>query len=316
MAGLLDEIHINYTDKEINNMLNADSGMSSSITRHFSQNEEFFIKLKESFFVPSFPIHHDVTVPTPTTRYLETLKVFLTGVVPLVQKVFGGLTYFFDPTDILRPGFFQLYKMADMHYLYVLKVDLTYRTNDHSLIQRGTNDSTAEYRSNKLFLEGTTIPIAAVQKLDNKVSSFRVHQTISRTWIGERGSRYMVQGIWIDNDLTKFFSKLFVPAKKRVYPYYPFQCKYKTICQGVIDLDFESRKALAPYLHKALEFVAPVMGRIESSLSGSGFSLDLPEFGELKKAVPSYWSDLWNGIAVRAYLNEQDMKEYIIEDHT
>ncbi len=316
MAGLQDEIRINYTDRDINNMLNERSSGLSTVTRHFSQNEEFFLKLSDDFFVPSFPIHHDVTVPTPTNRYLETLKVFLTGIVPLVPEIFRGLTYFFDPTDIQRPGFFQLYELADMHYLYVMKLNLAFKTNDHSLIQRGTNDSTAEYRSRKLFLEGVTIPIASIEKLDDKVSSFRVHQTISRTWIGESGNRYLVQGIWIDNDLTKFFSKLFVPARKRVYPYYPFQCMYKTICQGVIALDVENRKKIAPYLHRALNFVTPVMKHIENSLRDNEFSVDLPAFSAIKKSVPPYWNDLWNGIVVRAYLNEQDMKEYIIEDHT
>ncbi len=36
----------------------------------------------------------------------------------------------------------------------------------------------------------------------------------------------------MDADLTKFFSKLFLPAGKKTYPYYPYLCKYKTVCQS------------------------------------------------------------------------------------
>lgn len=315
MAKLLDEIRINYTDADINASLAERVSGASTVSRHFSQNEDFFLKLSEDFFVPSFPIHHDVTVPRPTERYLETLKIFLSGVVPLVPQIFSGLTYYFDPTDILRPGFFQLYKLANMSYLYLMRLDLSFRTNDHVLIQKGTNDATAEYRSRKLFLESTIIPLSNVERIDNKVSSFTVHQTISETWIGETGRYYQVQGVWIDNDLTKFFSKLFVPDKKRVYPFYPFQCKYKTICQGVIDLDADGRKKVAPYLHRALTFITPYMKHIESALKKDDFSEKLPTFRAIKQRVPDYWSKLWNGIAIKAYLNEQDMREYIVEDH-
>ncbi len=55
-----DEIRINFTDREINSTLSKYSVSPSPISRHYNQNEDFFLKLNEDFFVPSFPIHHDV----------------------------------------------------------------------------------------------------------------------------------------------------------------------------------------------------------------------------------------------------------------
>jgi hypothetical protein len=314
MAKLQDEIRVNFTDSEINSLLSERSNGLSSYTRHFNQTEEFFLKLNEEFFVPSFPIHHDVTKTAPTERYLETLKIFLSGVVPLVPQIFSELTYFFDPADTLRPGFFQLYRMGDIHYLYILKLDLSFKTHDHTLIQKGTNDATAEYRSQKLFLEGTIIPLDNVHRLDNKVSSFKIKQTIDQVWIGETGRGYMVQGIWIDHELTKFFTKLFLPPQIRTYPYYPFQCKYKTVCQEIIDFDSQGRRKSAPYLHRALTFVTPLMKVIQDALQTSDFSEDLPAFRALKRRVPPSWNDLWKNLTIKPYLNEQDMKEYLIEN--
>ena len=313
MEDIQNVIPLNYTDREINQLIKSFSGSESKVSKHFNQNEEFFLKLDTEFFVPSFPIHHDVRLTEPTTRYLETLKIFLKGVVPLVPQIFTGLTYFFDPTDILRPGFFQLYKMGDVHYLYMLKIDLSFKTHEHQLIQRGTNDNTAEFRSVKLFLDGTVIPLNEVQTKDNKVTAFDIRQTVSQIWIGETGRGYFVQGIWIDHELTKFFSKLFLPPRKRVYPYYPFQCKYRTVCFGVINMDADSRKKYPPQLHKAVQFVEPIMDTIQDSVRDADFAVDLPVFQDIKKRVPEFWNTQWDDVAVKPYLNENDMKEFVVE---
>lgn len=260
MATIEHQIRLNYSDPEINALLKSADRSGEDLSRHFNQNEEFFLKLPTEFYVPSFPIHHDVRIPTPTLRYLETLKLVLNSVVPLAPQLFSGLTYFFDPTDTLRPGFFQLYRLGDTHYLYLLKIDLGYKASEHEVIQPGTNDSTPEYRSSKLFLEGIVIPLTSVHSEGGKVSGFSIKQTISQTWIGETGRGYFVQGIWIDYELTKFFSKLFFPSDKRAYPFYPFQCRYRTICSTVIETSAESRKSNPPLLHRAVQFVEPVYG--------------------------------------------------------
>jgi hypothetical protein len=196
----------------------------------------------------------------------------------------------------------------------MLKVDLGYKANEHEVIQPGTNDSTPEYRSSKVFLEGIVIPLESVELESGKVAGFGVKQTVSQTWIGETGRGYFVQGIWMDYELTKFFSKLFVPTSKKTYPFYPFQCRYRTICSTVIETDSELRKKNPPLLHRAVEFVAPVMDEIQESLKDADFSEDLDAFSALKRKLPEYWKNVWNGFKVTPYLNERDMKEFVIEE--
>ena len=315
MSKLQNEIGVSYTDPEINQLIRDSSTESSSLTRHFNHNEEFFLTLKDSFAVPSFPIHHDVQNPIPTQKYLDSLRLLLSRIVALAPHIFHGLTYFFEPSDIFRPGFFQLFRLADFHYLYLLKLGLSFKTNEHELEKKGTNDITAEYRSKKLFLEGTLIPLEAVNVIDKKITGFKVKQTINETWLGETGKGYFAQGIWIDHELTKFFTKLFLPKGKRAYPYYPFQCKYRTMCQGIIDLGFEERKKSAPYLHRALKTVSPMMRVIHASLKNSDFSEELATFKAIKQRIPSFWDTVWNDLVISPYLNEHDMKEFIIENH-
>ena len=306
-------IRLNYTDSDINDLFRSEDTDQAPFARHYSQNEEFFLSLEQEFFVPSFPIHHDVRETEPTKRYLETLKIFLNSLVPMVPSVFQGLTYYFDPADTLRPGFFQLYRLGDIHYLYLLKIDLGYKPSEHEVVQAGTNDSTPEYRTKKLFLEGVIIPIEAVEVVENRIASFTIRQTISQTWIGETGRGYFVQGIWMDHELTKFFSKLFLPPKKRTYPFYPFQCRYRTICATVIDTAGELRKKSPPLLHRAIQFVLPAMDTIQDSLRSNDFSESMDTFQTLKRKVPEFWTGVWENLKVTPYLNERDMREFVID---
>ncbi len=143
-------------------------------------------------------------------------------------------------------------------------------------------------------------------------SAFNFVNVPSAAWVDETGRGYLVQGIWIDNDLTKFFSKLFLPEGKHTYPFYPFVCKYKTICQNLIDLGPEMRKKLLPYLHRALGLLRPVMPEIEGSLKEEDFSESNVTFRRLKRTVPPPWSEIWNSLRLEMYLNDRDMKEYHI----
>jgi hypothetical protein len=219
----------------------------------------------------------------------------------------------FDPAEILRPGFFQLYRLEGSQYLYLFRLDLRFRPQAHTVLRKGSNDLTAAYSSDLLFLEAAIIPIREVQTHSGNITTFVVDQTISNTWVDEIGRGYLVQGIWIDNDLTKFFSKLFLPEGKRTYPFYPFVCKYKTICQNLIDPAPEVREKLLPHLHRALDFLRPVMPEIEGSLKEQNFSESNVTFRRLKRRVPPSWSEIWNSLRLEMYLNDQDMKEYSID---
>jgi hypothetical protein len=306
-------IRCTYTDPAINGLLKQAGSDGETFSRHYNQVEEFFFRFQRSFDVPQFPIHHDVRVPVPEPGYLKLLMEVLERLIPLAPRLFKDLTYIFDPTDILRPGFFHLYRLESNQYLYLLKLDLMYRPQAHELIHKGSNDRTAAYSSDCLYLEATSIPVREVRADSGRISTFVVDQTISNTWVDEIGRGYLVQGIWMDNDLTKFFSKLFLPEGKRTYPFYPYVCKYKTICQNLIDPDSVSRKQLLPYLHKALEYLRPAMPEIEAALKGCDFSEDLETYRRLKDAVPARWQEIWTGLRLETYLDKRDLKEYRIE---
>ena len=301
-----------YTDPKINELLKQAGSDTGTFSRHYNQSEEFFFRFERNFSVPQLPIHHDVRVSVPEPRYLQLLSQVLEQLITLAPQLFAGLTYMFDPSETLHPSFFHLYRYESSQYLYLLRLDLMYRPQAHKLTQRGSNDRTAAYSSECLFLESTCIPVKEVQTQAGRISTFVIDQTISNTWVDEIGRGYLVQGIWMDNDLTKFFSKLFLPEGKRTYPFYPFICKYKTVCQNLIDPDSETRRELLPYLHRALQYLRPVMPEIEAALKGHDFSPDLETFRSLRSRVPAPWKEIWNGLHVEMYLNSRDLKEYRI----
>ena len=315
MEQISNEIGVGYSDRDINAILEAIGRDPRPYTRHFSQGEDFFLKLENEFTVPHFPIHHDVRRAEPSAEYLGVLSKVLDQVAGLAPQALKGLTYFFDPAEILRPCFYKLYRIEDSSYLYLLRVDLAMKSSDSTVVHRGTNDTTAMYRSRKLFLENTVIPLSDVLRdEDGRAKAFRVRQTISQTWIGEFGRGYFQQGIWMDLDLTRFFSRLFLPVGRKTYPFYPFLCKYKTVCQSVIDLSPEGRTTTMPSLHRAIGFLLPAMEAIQSEMRHGGFAEDMKIFRDLKARVPEAWYAPWEGIRVESYLNESEMKEFRIED--
>ncbi len=313
MEGGLSEIRIPFMDPAINKLLRTVPDEPGTYTTHFNQGEDFFILLENPYTVPPFPIHHDVRISEPAESYIAPLSRLMRELTELVPSLFHDLAYFFDPGDILHPAFFQLFKTGQMQYLYLLKLDLSFRTHEHEIVEKGTNDLTPAYRSRRLFVEGALVPVHEVRKEGERIVAFAVNQTISSTWIGEAGRGYLIQGIWMDADLTKFFSKLLLPQGLRSYPYYPFVCRYRTVCHIVVRLSLEGRREHVPYLHKAYQFLQPEMRNIETALRSSEFSEALPAFQSIKQRVPDYWKEMWSSLKVTPYLNEKDMKEYRIE---
>jgi hypothetical protein len=306
-------IGIEYTDIDINSILSSTSPSRAPFTSHFNQNEEFFLKLASEFTVPHLPIHHDVNQPRPGADYLAGLKEVIRQLVSLVPDLFADVTYFFDPFEILKPRFFKHYQLGRRDFLYILTLDLMFRSQEHTVVERGTNDTTPRYKTENLFVEGLFIPLEEVIHRHGAVFSFRVKQTLSDTWIGETGRGYFTKGIWMDDDLTKFFSKLLVPKTVKIYPFYPFVCRYKTICQNLIDLSPELRLSNLPHLHQALEFLTPFIDEIQEELRDSKFSEELDFFQTLKKKVPPYWSSIFQNIKIQVYLNKNDMREFKVE---
>lgn len=309
----LGEIRIASTDKAVNEHLRSLKEGGEPFSRRFGQGEEFLLCLPSRFLVPSLPIHHDVRVREPSAEYREKILSLVRELGLLVPGVLEGLSFMFDPGETLRPSFFQLFRIAETPYLFLLRLDLQWRPQEHETLSRGDNDRTAEYRSRRLYLESDLIPLEEVLTENSRITGFRIRRSVSRTWIGEKGRGYFSQGIWIDQDITRFFSRLFLPPEKRLYPYFPYTCKHRAICRTVVEPEAGKRKRLVPLLHRARLFLEPRMGEIEAALKTADFSEDLESFRKLKALIPRDWYEEWENTRVRPFLNEWDMKEYELE---
>ena len=312
MEKILNKITISSTSKRINSILAVES-KNSTYTYHFNQNEESFIKLDTEFTVPQFPIHHDSEIKLPKQSYLNALENLMKQIIPHTSSIFSNLTYFFDPTEIFHPCFYQIYKYKEQLYLYLIRLDLIYKPSDGTIVESGSNDVTNAYKTSNLYLESDLIPLSEYTSQNGNVSGLIIEQNISETWIGETGRGYLHEGIWIDQELTKYLSKLFLSENKKSYPYYPFTCKYRTFCHTVTDLSPNGRKRHLLYLHTARAFVLPLLDKIQEALKQESFSSDLPAFNEMKEKVPKFWDTVWKPLNVKRYLNNSDMKEFLIE---
>lgn len=314
MEQIGNKLNVSYSDRDINGLLEGIGDRTAPFSRHYSQNEDFFLKLERDFTLPHLPIHHDVREPKPDREYLQSIRAVISELAELAPQVLKEMIYFFDPSEILRPCFFKVYRVEDECYLYLLRIDLQMRPAEGTVVERGTNDVTPRYSSRKLFLEPLIIPLEEVLKDEGKVKGFRIRQTISETWIGEQGRGYMLHGIWMDLDLTRFFSRLFLPKGKKTYPFFPFLCKFKTVCQSVIHLDPAGRRNAVPYLHRAVQFLLPSMARIQLVMKNVSFTEDMPFFIDFKARVPEIWYEPWKDMRVETYLNEAEMREFRVED--
>jgi hypothetical protein len=315
MDELLNEIRVVYPDAEINSVLAAipDHARGVSCAVRYNHSEELFLELGADVIMPRFPIHHDIHSDVPSAPYAYALRDLVRQLADLLPEVFRGLTYYFDPSEPLKPRFYRLYKVENSIYLFLLRVDLIFRHFQGEIVEAATNDVTPAFRTRRLFVESEFIPLEAVMWELGKARAFKVRQLISNTWIGETGRGYLLHGIWMDNDLSKFFSKIVLPTGVRTYPFYPLFCKYKTVCAEVVPPGIERRKRILPLLHRAIAFLSPEMERIQNSLKESDFSETMPEFIELRDRVPPSWKEILKGVSMRSYLNERDMKEYALE---
>ncbi|MCK5153517.1 MAG: hypothetical protein KAQ93_04095, partial [Spirochaetales bacterium] len=216
-------------------------------------------------------------------------------------------------TEIFHPCFYQVYKYKEQLYLYLIRLDLLFKPGDGTIVEPGSNDITNVYKTRHLYLESDLIPITGYSSGNGKITGFNIEQIISDTWIGESGRGYLLEGIWMDVELTKYFSRLFLPIGKKTYPYYPFTCKYRTFCHTLTDLSLNGRKKHLLYLHTARAFALPLIGDIQDELKKESFNSNLPTFREMHKKVPPFWINVWKNLNIKTYLNSKDMKEFLVE---
>lgn len=314
MDQILNEIRIHYLDSSINELLAAcrEQPAAPLYTIHYSQAEELFIKTTETLFVPQLPIHHDINRKTPDAPYIRSIHDLVKQLIKILPNCMTGLSYFFDAGEILKPCFYHLYKIEDSIYLYLLRIDLTPRHLEIEVLQPGTNDITPAYSTKHLYIESELIPLEAVMWENGRVRAFVLKQLISQTWIGETGKGYFVRGIWMDTDLSKFFTRLFLEPGKRMYPFFPLFCKYRTICATDPILTGEARRYLLPLLHLAVKILLPEMSQIQETLRNAKFSEDLPVFQKLRNGLSEKWLHYLDSFTIEAYLNDHEHKEYIL----
>ncbi len=310
----MSRIEIIKPDPSVDALLRTVKPSESTYTPYFTANEELYLELDHEFQVPSFQIHHDVREEAPSPRYREDLHRLILQLGERLPTVFQGLRYFFDPAEILRPSFFRIYRADDCLYLYLLRLDLVPRPGIHRHTTRDSNEETPAYSSTKLFVEADMIPIQEIQGSDDNPEACLVRRSISETWIGETGRGYYVQGIWLDRELTKFFTKLFLPDNARTYPYYPLSCKYQAVCHSLYRLEPGDLDRACQVAHKARLFLDPHMEAVQNALRVNEFSTELPLFSELRAQLPEELAHYWERLRLVPFLNERDMKEFRIED--
>ena len=298
--------------KEISETLRTTNNTLPEIKRHFSQGEDFFISFSEPIVIPAFPIHHDVRNIKPQQSLSESLLRSIQNICKVLPGLLHGLQFFFHPRDPLRPAFYKRYAVQGKEYVYILRLDLSYRPNIHTVIERGTNDVSSSYSTKCLFLDLDVIPVAEMSQTEHGISA-RINRSISDTWIGETGRGYFVQGIWIDRDLTRFFSRLFFPKNRQYYPFFPITCKYQAICHTPINLGEDRIKTL-PFAHRASLFLENYLEEIQQVLRKQEFSEKLPLFEEIRQLVPVELIQVWQRVKIEPYLNENNQREFLIID--
>lgn len=301
-------ISVAVSDEEINGRLSAPPDSPGRYTRHFSNEEQFFLKLPESFTVPSFPIHHDVRLPTPQAGYPELVRKAVAQISPQAPDLFAGLRYFFDPADIGRPAFYRRLDAEEGAFLYLVRLDLRYRPAVHEVLETGTNDRAPVYRTRELPLEADLFPLAGQDD-----ESLLIREIFSETWVGETGRGYFVQGIWIDRDLTRFLSTAVTPRGHRLYPYFPVSCKYRSLGISLVEFSPSGLETYAALLKGICDIVEPRARDIEAALKEQDYDPSMPLLEELRSTVPQRLSEPWRRFSTKPYLNDRDMREFVLE---
>jgi hypothetical protein len=306
-------------DKDLFIDISSKSGAVPTDLR-MDQNEEMFFLLQDAVTIPSFPIHHDVSDLNPDSSYTTKLNNYLLQISKQFPGLFSGLKFLFNSSNILKPAFYQIFKSEDQLSMFLMYIDLAKRPSIGEVKDKGDNDHTSEYLTNRVYIDPLIVPVKEYKTREDQLDTIIVHQHLRETWIGEFGRGHVQQGIWIDYELSKFFSKLLLPAGGRFYPYFPFSCRMNTMVHIPFRLDQEYRKKHLHMFFAALKFLYPNFPGIQKLLrqrasdqESEVFSLDLPLFKHLKQKVPAKWYDHFSGVKIQPYLNENNMKEYLIE---
>lgn len=302
-------ISVAVSDEGINHSLTAAASTPGRYSRHFSNDEQFFLKLGEPFVVPPFPIHHDVRQTRPDEGYPRLVRKVVEQFALAAPELLSGLRYFFDPGDIGRPAFYRRFDTTDGSFLYLVRLDLRYRPSVHEVLEAGSNDRAPAYRTPELPVEADLLPLAP----ETDGETLRIREIFSETWVGETGRGYFVQGIWIDRDLTRFLSAAVTPRGHRLYPYFPVTCKYRSLGISLVEFDPDVLEEYATLLTGVCETIEPRAREIEAALKEQDYDPKMPLLEELRDKTPPELTEPWRRFSTKPYLNDRDMREFVLE---
>ncbi|MCL2792823.1 MAG: hypothetical protein FWD87_07005 [Spirochaetaceae bacterium] len=309
MDQILNVISVRQDNNEINKII-GNFEEQQPYTMHFSQSEDFFLKIKKTITMPHFKIHHDIKNLYPDDEYITNLSSIIKEMLPFISCLIANTVYFFDPAEPLRPVFYKLYNIEGKYYLYLVRLDLSFKPHDCEILERGDNDTTHKFSTKNIFLDIDILPIEKVIERDKNTTAYFIRQSISQTWIGETGRGYFIQGIWMDNELTKFFTNIFLPENMFSYPYYPFSCKYKTLTYFPLEFEPLYREKHILILDRSYNFLLPFMREVEKIFKDYLFSKELDIYKNIKEKIDTKWYRDFSSLKIDRYLNNRGMKEH------
>ena len=310
MDQILNVISIHHTDSEINKIIKTCGDQNLPYTMHFSQNEDFFLKTKKTVIIPQFKIHHDFKNPYPDDKYMTNLISIIKELLPFINCLITDTTYYFDPAEPLRPVFYKLYNLEEKYYLYLVRFDFSFKPHNCEILEKGNNDITHKFSTENIFLDIDLLPIEKVIERDKNTTDYFIRQSVSQTWIGETGRGYFIQGIWMDNELTKFFTNIFLNKEILSYPYYPFTCKYRTLTHFPLKFEPLYREKHITILDRSYNFLLPFMREVEKVFKDFLFSKEMDIYKSIKEKIDINWYDDFSNLKISRYLNNHGMKEY------
>lgn len=290
--------------------LAAPSERRSGETRGFNDKEEFFLRLPEPLSLPSFPIHHQVQETQPSRDYQHAFETWWDQVRPWVADLLEDSLWAFDPRDPLHPGFYQVRPGRQRNYLVAVHFDVNYRPHGCRILVPGTNDRTPSFETRDLYLDAEVLPLEGPGSLPGALHFLKV---FDQTWKGESGRGYFQQGVWIESGLSRFLSKLVLPAGA-YYPYQPLRCRYNSVSSTVTRLDLAGIQDAQARLERVLAWSPKVFEALQSTLQHHDFSEQLPLFQQLREKLGPHWADTWGPLRLEVRLNEENQKEFRFMD--
>lgn len=300
-----------HGDPSIDSCLSAVRSKSIEATPHFTFDENFFLRSKDPFHVPTLPIHHDVRVSEVPSELAEKLETAIARIIERLPGLFTGCRYIFDSARPLQPVFYRIIPGPACSYMYILRISLEFMPSIHRVIEKGSNDLSPAYRTNQLPVDALILP---VEHADEEV--IQLKRYVTSTWSGETGRGYLTQGIWIDRDFAKFLSGIVVPSGHRLYPWFPVSTRYNSISYTPVDPNPENIDRTIQHVALIESFFAPHMERIESVLHSGDTDKAAELSRDLYSVFPEDARTAYRKISTRPYLNEFEQKEYRVEYET